>query len=91
MAITFDHAKDAANVRKHGLSLATFTGFDRPPLVVVDDRRDYGEARYRAFGRIDGNGHCLVYIVAGENMRAISFRRAHEEEMRRYEQTSANR
>ena len=86
MGIEFDSAKDADNIAKHGLSFADFAGFDAEPVIVVDDRIDYGETRYRAFGRIDGEGHAIVFTLRGEAMRLISFRRAHEKEMRRYEQ-----
>ncbi|MBO9377653.1 BrnT family toxin [Sphingomonas histidinilytica] len=85
MDISFDPAKDAANIAKHGLSLADYAGFDDTPVVEVDERFDYGETRYRAFGRIDGKGHCLVYVETDTGIRAISFRRAHDKEMRRYE------
>ena len=85
MILAFDPAKDRANVAKHGLSLADFEGFDAVPVVTTDDRYDYGETRFRAHGRIDGFGHCLVYTVDAGVMRLISFRRAHEKEMRRYE------
>jgi uncharacterized DUF497 family protein len=85
MAIEFDRAKDAANVEKHGLSLADFAGFDAQPVVLIDDREDYAETRYRAFGRIDGQGCSIAFTVRGATLRLISFRRAHEKEMRRYE------
>lgn len=85
MKTEFDPVKDATNQAKHGLSLADFAGFDAVPVVLVDDRADYGETRYRAFGRIDGIGHAIVYTMRGMIMRLISFRRAHEKEMRRYE------
>lgn len=84
MAIEFDPPKDAKNIELHGLSLVNFSGFDEEPVVVVDERKDYGEIRYRAFGRIGGKGHMIAYTVRGENIRLISFRRAHEKEMRRY-------
>lgn len=86
MAFEFDAAKDGENIAKHGLSLTDFAGFDSDPLVLVDDRFEYRETRYRAFGRIDGLGHCLVFTLRGANMRLISFRRAHEKELRRYEE-----
>jgi len=54
-------------------------------VVLIDDRHDYGETRYRAFGRVDGLGYCLVFTLKGAMFRLISFRRAHEKEMRRYE------
>jgi uncharacterized DUF497 family protein len=85
MDVEFDPTKDARNIAAHGLSLADFDGFDEEPVVVEDIRADYGERRLRAFGRIAGKGHCLVFTVRGGRMRLISFRRAHDKEMRRYE------
>jgi uncharacterized protein len=87
--IAFDPAKDASNLAKHGLSFADFTGFDMDPVVRRDDRFDYGESRYRAYGRIHGVAHCLVFALNDGAMRAISFRRAHEKEMRRYEKATS--
>ncbi|OYW22151.1 MULTISPECIES: BrnT family toxin [unclassified Sphingomonas] len=84
MKIDFDPAKDAANLVKHGIALSDFQGFDTPPVVIVDDRYDYGETRFRAFGRIGGAGFCLVYCETARGIRAISFRRAHDKEMQRY-------
>jgi len=82
--IEFDAAKDAENLAKHRLSLADAHRFDMSEAVVtLDARTDYGERRFRAFARIDGLGHCLVFTRRGELIRVISFRRAHEE-MRRY-------
>jgi uncharacterized protein len=83
MTVEFDAAKDALNIRRHGVSLARATDFV-PIATVVDDRFDYGEIRFRAFGHIDGVAHCLVYTVRGESIRAISLRRAHAKEMNRY-------
>jgi len=85
MDVEFDPTKDAANVAKHGLSLAEFVGFDAVPKVMTDDRYDYGKTRYRAFGRVAGIPHCFVYTLVPAGIRLISFRRAHEKEMRRYE------
>lgn len=85
MGIAFDPAKNAANKIKHGIFLSAFVVFDAAPVVIVDDRLDYGETRYRAFGRIEGLGHCLVFTLTSGDTRLISFRRAHEKEMRRYE------
>lgn len=86
MDIEFDPAKDEANIAAHGLSFAAFEGFDTMPAVDLDDRKAYGEPRYRAFGRIDGAGHCLAFTIRNGRVRAISLRRAHEKEMRRYGQ-----
>ena len=85
LRIEFDLTEDERNIAEHGLSFVNFAGFDEEPVVVADDRFDYGETRYRAFGRIGDEGHCIVFTWRGEVMRLISFRRAHEKEMRRYE------
>ena len=85
MDYEFDPAKDEANFARHRLRLSDFAGFDMKPAVAEDERVDYGEPRFRAFGRIDGKGYCLVYTERDTGLRLISFRRAHEKEMRRYE------
>lgn len=85
MEVTFDPAKDAANIAKHGLSLADAADFEMAEAVVeTDTRHDYGEPRFRAFGRVDGEARCLVFTYREGEVRAISFRRAHEKELRRY-------
>ena len=84
--IAFDPEKDARNVARHGLSLADFSGFDEEATVQVDDRRDYGETRFIARGRIGGVPHAVIFTWRGETMRLISFRRAREKELRRHGQ-----
>ena len=72
--IAFDPAKDAANRDKHGLSLAEAADFDfENAVVMVDDRFDYGETRYRAFARSTDGGFCLAFTLTGETLRPISF------------------
>lgn len=88
--IDFDPAKDAANIAKHGISLARAA--DMYVLEIVeDDRRAYGETRLRAFGLIDNLAHCLVFTERNGLIRAISLRRAHAKELRRYVQQAADR
>jgi len=85
MDVEFDPAKDAANFARHGLSLAQAVEFDMASAVVeTDNRFDYGESRFRAFGRVEGQARCLVFAMRGQTVRVISYRRAHEKEMRRY-------
>lgn len=79
----FDPAKNEANIAKHGVSLGRA---DEMVIqaVIEDDRQDYGEIRYRAFGLIDAVAHCLVFTDREGVLRAISLRRAHRKEMKRY-------
>ncbi|MFN4283841.1 MAG: BrnT family toxin [Alphaproteobacteria bacterium] len=83
MKIVFDPAKDHANLAKHGVSLGRAADMEMA-AVIEDDRQNYGEARYRAFGFIDGVAHCLAFTTRGETIRAISLRRAHAKEIKRY-------
>jgi uncharacterized DUF497 family protein len=83
MQIEFDPAKDEINLIKHGVSLSRAA--DLEILVFIeDDRNDYAETRYRAWGLIDGKPHCLVFTDRNGALRAISLRRAHKKEMDRY-------
>jgi uncharacterized protein len=51
MQIEFDSEKDRTNWQKHGLSLAAAAEMDLlAARVILDDRHDYGEARFRAYG-----------------------------------------
>lgn len=85
MRFEFDPAKDAVNRLKHGVSLSEGGNLELDETTVTqDERRHYGEARFRAFGRIAGKGYCLVFTTRGDAIRLISLRRAREKEMRRY-------
>jgi len=86
--IVFDRHKNEENFRKHGQRLEDFEGFDEAPITILDDRRDYSETRWRSFGRIDGLGYMIVFTVRDEAVRLISFRRAREREMRKYDRSS---
>ena len=83
--IEFDPAKDADNQNKHGMSLAEAGSMDLSRASVSPDTRfDYGEARFRAYGMIDGRLHMLVFTMRGNMLRAISLRKANRKEVRRY-------
>jgi len=74
----WDEAKNDANRRKHGIdwSKAKFK---------ADERFDYGENRRLAFGRIEGRGYAIVFVIRGERVRIISVRRAHDTELQEYD------
>jgi uncharacterized protein len=85
-AIEFDAEKDRANIAKHGISLVRAKDIN-VLAIIVDDRFDYGETRYRAFGMIGDQAHCLVFAERNNVMRIISLRRAHAKEIARYVKT----
>jgi uncharacterized protein len=81
--IDCDPTKDAANIAKHGISLRRAA--DMKVLAIVEDERfDYGETQFRAFGLIDDQPYCLVFAERNNTLRAISLRRAHDKEISRY-------
>ena len=86
MRITFDSEKDAANVGKHGVSLAlaAFLDWDSA-LVTADKRRDYGEPRYIALAPHQGRLYCVAYTERDAQHRIISLRKANHREAHRYE------
>lgn len=92
MRFEWDDAKNAANIRKHGIDFADVTDiFNHPMLAMLDDREDYGEARWIAIGWI----HALIGVVVyterqGDVIRIISARKATKHEVRRYEQSLQN-
>jgi uncharacterized DUF497 family protein len=80
--IEFDPAKDAANIAKHGVSLASARTMDI--RAAFEDRRwDYREVRYNAFRLIDGVTYCLTFTLRGNRLCAISLRRARAKEYQR--------
>ncbi len=81
MQIEFDPEKDAANLAKHGISLAR--AIDLELLAYVADER-FAEPRFRLYGIIDGVPHCLAGTDRGGVVRVISLRRARAKEMKRY-------
>jgi uncharacterized DUF497 family protein len=81
MDIEFDDAKNAANVAKHGVSLALgATVLENLIGEAVDSRRQYGETRINAFGPIAGRLFACTYTVRGGTCRIISVRRASRRE-----------
>ena len=86
MNVEFDAKKDEANRRKHGISLALADAMDfDAALVIRDERRDYGEARFRALGPILGRLHVLAFTMRGGTLRAVSLRKANPRERSLYE------
>ena len=90
MEIVFDPAKNARNLRERELSFERVADFDfECALFEEDKRRDYGEARIRAFGFLDGRLHALVFVETPNGIRVISFRKANAREVRHYHEKTS--
>ena len=88
MRIEFDPAKDAANLAKHGVSLALTAELDwEAALVWVDDRFEYDELRMIALAPKTSILYCVAFVERGAVRRPISLRRANRREVKRYVQS----
>lgn len=87
MRFTFDPAKDAANLAKHGLSLADAPlVFNAPAKLTLESPRG-DECRLMDVALVDVAGVVLVpvYVLRHPNeVRAISLRRASKQERKLY-------
>jgi len=87
MRLTFDPAKAASNLKKHGVSFADAEGVLSDPLAItIEDPDAAGERRYIAIG-LGGAGELLVAVYAERNddYRLISARPATKKERKQYE------
>lgn len=87
MKFTFDPAKDAANLVKHGISLAdaplVFNAANK--LTLKSPRGDESRLMDVALVEVAGVVLVLVYVLRHHNeVRAISLRRASKQERKLY-------
>ena len=85
MRFDWDCAKGERNRRERGF------GFDFAALIFegetlewLDDRTDYGEARLRAIGKVDGLVVHVVFTDRDDVRRIISARLADRKERKRW-------
>ena len=80
---TFDPSKDAANRKKHGISLAEGDGVLNDPLALtIEDSSAQGEQRFISLGmNVFGHLRVVVYALRGEDARIISVRKAEPKEI----------
>jgi uncharacterized protein len=80
----WDEAKAAENYAKHGVSFETAIEVFRDPFGIerLDDREDYGEARFILIGTAEEAVIAVVYTERDGRFRIISARRAtrHEQD-----------
>ena len=91
MKLTFDPDKDAANITKHGLSLAdAMLVFDAPDKLTLEStRQDETRLMDIAMVEVAGVVLVLVYVVRQpDEVRAISLRRASKQERTLYAKNS---
>lgn len=83
-----DPAKLAANVARHRVWFHEAESFEWETAVIeLDDRKRYGETRFRAMGYIGLRLYVMVFTLRDTAVRLISLRKANPREVKRYAQT----
>lgn len=81
----WDDAKRRANRALRGIDFAEAERFDwSAARVLPDERRDYGEPRWQAYGAIGARLHVLVFTIRAGRIRVISLRKANAREQAKW-------
>jgi uncharacterized protein len=92
MKFTWDEEKRETNIKKHGIDFVDVCRlFASPFLTIPDERRDYGETRFIAFGYVDGRLMAVAYTKRIETTRIISARKANSREEKRFHEEIEDR
>jgi uncharacterized DUF497 family protein len=91
MKVEFDPAKNTTNARERGLPFELVEGFDWDGAVFSEDTRfPYRETRLVALGFIEKRLHVVCFTGIPGGIRVISFRKANEREVLKYEKEKAS-
>ncbi len=86
MKIEYDSSKNQQNIEKRGLSFAAVKELNWPEALLWQDvRKDYGEERWSAIVPMKNRLYFVSYTWRRDAMRVISFRKANNREINRYE------
>ena len=87
MGITYDPAKSERNEHELNLPFTLVAQLDwSGALIEEDDRKDYGERRYRVLGFIGDRLYAVVFTPRAGKVHVISLRKANKREVKQYAQ-----
>ncbi len=92
MVYEWDENKRLANIARRELDFAdAWQIFDAPMLIDIDNRKDYGEARFIGFGFLKNFVVAVIFTEPNEEtIRVISLRKALKYEREYFEEYIAN-
>jgi len=93
MRFNWDEAKRHENIAKHGIDFVDVPEmFDRPMLIRLDTRYDYGEDRWIGMGLFRSMVAVVIYVEWEDEktIRIISARKATRHENRDYHERFAH-
>ena len=82
MIFEWDEYKRWRNIkiRRLDFNIAEFVLSDPNVVIMVDNRKDYGEIRFLAFGKVGNLCLCLCYTMRGEKYRVITLFQVNKKE-----------
>ncbi len=86
----WDEVKNRSNSDKHGVDFkqATIVFEDENKILSPDNRKDYGEERFKVVGMSLDLILSAIYTVREDNLRIISARAASKKEREEYEKNN---
>jgi uncharacterized DUF497 family protein len=83
----WDEGKRLSNIEERGVDFRDAALiFEGPVIVKEDTREDYGEQRFRALGKVDGDYYVVAFTWRGLTCRIISAWKVDEDGRKRYEE-----
>ena len=91
MKIEFDKNKSDKNITERNLSFEKAIDFDWENALYAEDiRKDYSEKRIIALGYLEKRLHVICFSEINGGVRIISFRKANQREVKRYEEKNTD-
>ena len=88
MQLTFDPVKNDRNIQDRGLAFMLVSEMDWATAYIGEDqRKDYGERRFRVLGCINGRLYAAIFTPRVGKIHVISLRKANSREVKVYEKT----
>jgi uncharacterized DUF497 family protein len=86
MELEWDETKRQQTLKERGLdfSLAAFVLSDPDMVQYIDNRKNYNEIRYIAYGMVYGEVLKLCYTWRDKKIRVISIHKIHKKEREKY-------
>jgi len=92
MSFSYDPYKNERNIELRDLSFDRVADLDWDNAWIYEDKRkEYNEIRFIAYSMLDKRLHVVCFAETKDGIRVISFRKANNREVKRYEQEALNR
>jgi uncharacterized DUF497 family protein len=86
MEFEWDEDKRLKVMRERGVDFADVALiFEHPVWSRADDRRDYGEKRWRSVGMVDNECYVVIHTQRAKKIRLVTAWRAGRDEEREYQ------